>query len=55
MFKVTITENRVNNGRPNTYRETIVARNEEHLELIRRTARENRTKGGSQIIRVKAL
>lgn len=55
MFKVTITENRINNGRPNTYRETITAKDEAHLEQIRRTARENRTEGGSQSIKVKAL
>ena len=52
MFKVTITEQRVNNGKPNTYRETITAKDESHLERIRRTAREQATTGGSQTIKV---
>lgn len=55
MFKVTITEQRVNNGRPNTYRETIIAKNENHLEAIRRNCREQRTEGSSQTIKVKSI
>lgn len=55
MFTVQITEQRVTNGKPNTYRETLIAKSEGHLEQIRQTARKSATPGGTQRIKVKAL
>lgn len=52
MFTVQITEQRVTGGKPNTYRETITAKDENHLEKIRQAARKSATVGGTQKIKV---
>lgn len=55
MFKVTIIEQRITAGKPDTYRESIIAKNEDHLARIRRNAQEQATTGGSQVIKVKRI